>query len=121
MTDYARGNGGQTSTRNDYTLDSDVSSEWHLGGERISKNESILPHLRLSLAAFGTLGCSRRGNVQVRRPIYTTGPRYTVYRSFLCPDKTVTHTLWGITCKAWGYGAGKVIVGEQVDDDEETG
>jgi hypothetical protein len=82
---------------------------------------NILPHLGLGLAAFGTRGCRCRGNVQVGRPIHAIGPRYIVCALFLCPDKAVTHTLWRITCKAWGYGAGKVIVREQVDDDQETG
>jgi hypothetical protein len=51
--------------------------------------------------------------------MHTIGPRYAVTSS-LCPNEAATHTLWGITSKAWGYGAGKVIVAEQVDNDQET-
>jgi hypothetical protein len=86
-------------------------------GERKIPNDSVLSHLGLGLTALGTRGCGRRGNVQVGRPMHTIGPRYTVRTSFFCPNKATTHTLWRFTREARGYGAGEVIVGEQVDND----
>jgi hypothetical protein len=115
----ARGNGGHTSTRNDYTLDSDVSSKKYMQSwsKRIFQMTVFLSHLGLGLAALGTFGCRCRCNVQVRRPIHTICPSYTVCATFLCPNKAVTRTLWGLTCEARGYSAGQVIVSEHIDND----
>ena len=51
--------------------------------------------------------------------MHTIGSRYIVTSSPR-PNKAATDTLWGIIRKAWGYGAGEVIVAKQVDNDQET-
>jgi hypothetical protein len=40
--------------------------------------------------------------------------------SFFCPNETAAGTQWRVAWKAWGYGANKIIVGEQVEDDEKA-
>jgi len=81
-------------------------------------HSTVVGPLRLGLAAFGTLGCRHRDQVQVRRPMNAIAQRSTVCALFLCPNEAVTHALRRVACKAWGYSTDEVIVGEQVDDDQ---
>jgi hypothetical protein len=56
----------------------------------------------------------------MRRPIHAVGQTSTVRASFLCPNEAVAHALRRVTRKTGRYGAGKVIMGEQVDDDQDA-
>jgi len=56
----------------------------------------------------------------MRGPMHAVGQKSTVCVSFLCPNEAVAYTPRRVTCKARGYGARKVIVGEQVDNDQDA-
>jgi hypothetical protein len=83
-------------------------------------DDSVLTHLRFGFAALGTFGCRCRGYIQMRRPVHAAGQRSMIFVSFLCPDETAAGTLRRVARKSWGYGASKIIVREQVEDDEKA-
>jgi len=56
----------------------------------------------------------------MRRPTHAVGQTSTSCAWFLCPNEAVARILRRVARKARGYGAGKVIVGEQVDDDQDA-